>query len=132
MNIIHPIEDKRGITWALMAANNRFMVVWRKPEEDVYYTTPDQTFTDPDPAIKALEHRVELINASYLQEACAVKSLCDTCNHDKSPAGCELYCYGVLGFDEENEVVTSCDDYERRGSCDYPEVCSRADAARPV
>lgn len=41
-----------------------------------------------------------------------VKSLCDTCAHDKPVEGCELYCYGVLGFDEENEVVTSCQDYK--------------------
>lgn len=43
-----------------------------------------------------------------------MKDLCDTCTHDKPVSGCELYCYGVLGWDEENEVVTSCEDYKRR------------------
>jgi len=41
-----------------------------------------------------------------------VKSMCDTCKHDKCPGGCEYACTGVEGWDEENEVVTSCQDYE--------------------
>ena len=110
MNIIHPIEDKRGITWALSAASNRFMIVWKKPGESTWFTTPDELYSDPDPAIKALKQRVALINASY----CSGKSLCDTCRHDKCPGGCELYCMGVQGWDEENEVVTACQDYEER------------------
>ncbi len=39
------------------------------------------------------------------------KSLCDTCKYD-CVAGCLFYCGGVTGWDEESEVVTSCDDYE--------------------
>lgn len=41
-----------------------------------------------------------------------VKSLCDTCAHDKYPGGCEYACTGVELFDDVNEVVTACDDYE--------------------
>lgn len=39
------------------------------------------------------------------------KSLCDTCKYD-CVAGCLFYCGGVTGWDEENEAVTSCEDYE--------------------
>lgn len=39
-------------------------------------------------------------------------SLCDTCQYD-CVAGCLFYCGGVTGWDEENEAVTSCQDYEQ-------------------
>ncbi len=89
MNIIHPIEDKRGITWAILAMGNRFLIVWREPGKPYWFTNPD-VFIDPDPAIKALKKRVAMLNAAYLQEG------------------------------------------KEEASCDYPEVCSRADGARPV
>lgn len=41
-----------------------------------------------------------------------MKTLCATCCHDKYPSGCEYVCSGVLGWDEENEIVTNCEDYE--------------------
>lgn len=44
-----------------------------------------------------------------------MKSLCDTCKYD-CVAGCLFYCVGVTEFDEENEVVTACDDYEEADS----------------
>lgn len=40
------------------------------------------------------------------------KSLCDSCTHEKGRSGCELYCYGVVTFDEEREIVTACEDYK--------------------
>lgn len=47
-----------------------------------------------------------------------VKSLCDTCAHDKCPGGCKYACAGVTGWDAENEVVTSCNDYK----ADHPDT----------
>ena len=45
-----------------------------------------------------------------------MKTMCSTCRHDKNPGGCEFACAGVVGWDEVNEVVTSCQDYEERYS----------------
>ena len=41
-----------------------------------------------------------------------MKNLCDRCTHDKTDLGCEYYCTGVDEWDEENEIVTSCQDYK--------------------
>ena len=67
MNIIHPIKDDQGITWAIMAADNRFMIVWQEPGKSHWLSNPE-VFTDPDTAIKTLERRVAHLNAAYLQE----------------------------------------------------------------
>ena len=77
MNIIHPIEDKRGITWALHAASNRFMIVWKNPGESTWFMTSDQLYNDPDPAIKALKRRVELMNASYCSGKSQIRQKCE-------------------------------------------------------
>lgn len=56
----------------------------------------------------------------------ALKSLCDTCRRDKCPGGCEFACVGVEGWDEENEVVTSCQDYVEDQLSGYDEdACER-------
>lgn len=41
-----------------------------------------------------------------------MKTLCATCCHDKYPSGCEYACMGVNVFDEEEECVTDCEDFE--------------------
>ena len=41
-----------------------------------------------------------------------MKTLCDTCKHDMPNYDCEFACQGVIGWDVENEVVTSCEDYK--------------------
>lgn len=41
-----------------------------------------------------------------------METLCATCCHDKYPSGCEYACSGVTGWDEVNEIVTNCEDFE--------------------
>lgn len=44
------------------------------------------------------------------------KDLCITCTHNISPKGlnCELFCYGVAETEDDDYIVTSCEDYEKK------------------
>lgn len=42
-----------------------------------------------------------------------MRTLCDTCRHDILNRDCEYAYVGVSDFDEVNEAVMDCEDYEK-------------------